>query len=399
MRFLKPLFPLLIALTSFATAQTGVNIQGTAKADSVIRQFMSTWNISGAGVAITKNGKLVYNKGFGYTNARQTEKAQPGNLYRIASVSKPITAIAIMKLVEEGRLSLSDTVFGKGKLLNQPYYLEKISDKRIYTITVKQLLEHTAGWDRNVGVDGYPHSDAAFFPMHVSKVMNEPNPVGDSTLVKFMLYKGLNNKPGTHYSYSNVGYLVLGKIIEKVSGMKYETYVKEKIFNPLNIKDIQLGKNLLENKKAREVEYLCDASSPSCYGNGKWVKNPYGSFNLEAMNAHGGWIASAADLTKLMLAVDGSTTSPDILKPATLALMNAPGDVNPNYAKGWSANRQNNYWHTGSMDGTASFVCRTSDGYTWAFLFNSRGDNSSAFWNAFDKLPRNCIKSFTSELP
>lgn len=391
MRVRFPLF-ILLMLSALAKAQPGISANN-AQTDSIVKEFMRTWKIPGGSIAITYNGKLVYNKGFGYADERQNIPARPGNLYRIASVSKPITAIAIMKLVEEGRLSLGDTVFGKNKILDQPYYLKVISDKRLYAVTIQQLLEHTAGWDRDVPVDGYPHSDPAFFPLHVASVMKEPNPVGDSTLIKFMLYKGLNNNPGTYYSYSNVGYLVLGKVIEKMSGMKYETFVKQKILDPLGITDIRLGKNMHTNKAQNEVDYFCSEFSPSCYGDGSTVASQYGGFNLEAMNAHGGWIASAESLTRLMLAVDGFTTSPDILKPVTLELMNAPGKVNPWYAKGWSVNRHNNYWHTGSIDGSATFVCHTHDGYTWAFLFNSRGDNSDAFWNAFDKLPRRCINA------
>jgi CubicO group peptidase (beta-lactamase class C family) len=390
MRLRIPLFILLVQCVRIH-AQAGVNFPTTGKTDSLIQQFMATWNIKGGSVAITKNGKLIYNKGFGYADAKNKTRTQPNSLYRIASVSKPITAIAIMKLVEEGRLSLSDTVFGKNKILDQPYYLKVISDKRLYTVTVQQLLEHTAGWDRNVPVDGYSHSDPAFFPLHVSQVMKEPNPVGDSTLIKFMLLKGLSDSPGTHYSYSNIGYLVLGKVIEKISGMSYEKYVTAKILRPLGISDIRLGKNLAKDKLEREVNYFCDGSSLSCYGDGKRVETQYGGFNLEAMNAHGGWVASAQDLTKLLLAVDGTGT--DIIKPSSLEAMDTPGKINPYYAKGWSTNKMNNYWHTGSIDGSATFVCRTYDGYTWVFLFNSRADNSSEFWNTFDKLPRQCIKA------
>src|SRR5690606_15242725 len=148
------------------------------------------------------------------------------HLYRIASVSKPITGIAIMKLVENNQLSLSDTVFGSNRIITDPYYLNAITDSRIYNITDKQLLEHTAGWDRNIPCDGKTHCDPIGFPLHVTATLGEPNPVGDSALIKFLITKGLNYTPGATYAYSNIGYLVLGKIIEKKTGMKYEEYVK-----------------------------------------------------------------------------------------------------------------------------------------------------------------------------
>lgn len=386
----------LLLLAFNLNAQTGVSVPGCAGVDSRINSFLSAWNIPGAEVAISKDGKLIYNKGFGFSDQNRTEPANPYNLYRIASVSKPITAIAIMKLIQEKKLSLSDTVFGKGRILNQPYYLGAISDPRIYSITIQNLLEHTAGWDRDVPCDGYSHSDPAFFPLHVSAVMGEANPVGDSTLIKFLLKKGLDQKPGTHYAYSNVGYLVLGKVIEKISGMKYEDYVERTIFEPLAISNIHLGKNLLSKGLEREAEYSSNSTTRSCYGDGKKVPWQYGGFNVEAMNAHGGWVATAADLTKLMLAVDGFSSSADILNASTIKLMSTPSAVHSSYAKGWSVNAANNWWHTGSMDGTASFICRTNNGYTWAFLFNSRADNSNAFWNAIDRLPWDCINALAN---
>jgi CubicO group peptidase (beta-lactamase class C family) len=381
-----PLFFVLFAgLLKAQTEQLNI----VPAADLHISKFMKEWNIDGASVAIAKDGKLIYNKGFGYSDLAHTTQTPADGLFRIASVSKPITAIAIMKLVEEQKLSLNDKVFGKTAILNQDYYLDAITDQRLYSVTIQQLLEHTAGWDRNAPMDGYSHSDPAFFPLHVTKSLNEPNPVGDSTLIKFLLEKGLNHDPGKKYSYSNVGYLVLGKVIEKLGGMSYEAYVKKNILDPLSIKDAHIGKNLLAEKHKKEVEYNNRVTTRSMYGDGKRVPWQYGGFNLEAMNAHGGWIASAEALTTLFSGL------PQILEPSSIEMMMRPGKVNPHYAKGWSVNN-NNSWHTGSIDGTASFVCKTKDGYTWAFLLNSRSDNSAAFWEAFDRLPWNCLKELKS---
>jgi CubicO group peptidase (beta-lactamase class C family) len=368
----------LVLGSYFIKAQTAATTNYTV--DQQITDFMLQWNISGAEVAITRDGKMIYDKAFGYSDKAKATAASTDNLYRIASVSKPITSMGIMKLVENGRLSLDDKVFKD--ILTQDYYASVISDERIYDITVKQLLEHTAGWDRNVPCDGFDHSDPAFFPLHVTEEMHEPNPVGDSTLVKFLLKKGLDNAPGTNYAYSNVGYLVLGKVIEKVSGMKYEKYIETAVLNPAGAKNIHLGKNL--SKYPHEADYIGNSTTYSCYGNGKLVAWQNGGFNVEAMNAHGGWIATAEDLTKLMNA--------NVLSASTEKLMTEPGSVNPGYAKGWFVNKSGNHWHTGSMDGTASFICKTADGYTWAFLFNSRADNSDKFWKAFDRLPWECIR-------
>ncbi|HEY0030286.1 MAG TPA: serine hydrolase domain-containing protein [Bacteroidia bacterium] len=395
MTFRITLFTLLLS-ASYMKGQTGVSTADFNGADKLISNFLSTWEIPGAGVAITKNGKLIYNKGFGFSDRANAEPAKPYNIYRIASVSKSITSIAIMKLAEEGRLSLTDRVFGAGAFLDQSYYLHAISDDRIYSITIQQLLEHTSGWDRAVPCDGYSHSDPPFFPLHVAAVVGESNPVSDCALIKFSLMKGLDKNPGTAYAYSNIGYLILGKVIEKITGMSYEKYVKESIFKPLSITDIHLAKNLSSDKQEREAEYNNKTITSSCYGDDVKAPWQYGGFNIEAMHAHGGWIASAADLTKLMLAVDGFSSSPNILTDASIQQMSKPCSVNKSYAKGWSVNAGNNWWHTGSLNGTSAFICRTNNGYTWAFLFNSRSDNSSAFWNALDRLPWECLAAMSS---
>jgi CubicO group peptidase (beta-lactamase class C family) len=392
------LLPLVVLLfiTLGLKSQTGIQIENFNEVDKLVGSFISNWKINGGSVAIAKDGRLIYNKAFGFADQKSTVMATPYNLYRVASVSKPITAIAIMKLVDEGKISLNDTIFGKGKILGQAYYNSVITDKRVYSITIRHLLEHSAGWDRNIPVDGFSHNDPAFFPLHVSKTLGEPNPVGDSTLIKFSLLRGLNYVPGLTFAYSNVGYLVLGKVIEKVSGMKYERYVQEKILKPYDIHDMHLGKNLLANKLEREVEYVSDYTTRSVYGDGSTVNCQYGGFNLEAMNAHGGWVSTAADLTKLLSVLDSQETP--LLSASASQLMCKPEGPSPYYAKGWSVNSKGNRWHTGSIDGSSAFVCKTSNGYTWAFLFNSRADNSSAFWRAMDRLPWDCVKAI-HEIP
>lgn len=388
----------IVLMVKQAHSQTGIYVPSMYKADSLIKDFLKTWGIDGGTVAITKDGKLIYNRAFGYADQDSGEITQPYNLFRIASCSKPITSIAIMKLMEAGKLSLGDTVFGAGKIISDTFYLNAITDSRIYNITIKQLLEHTGGWGRDIACDGYTHCDPIGFPLHVTSVMGGTNPVADSVLIKFLVKKGLNYTPGTTYAYSNIGYLVLGKIIERKSGMKYEDYVKTTLFEPLGMCDIGLGKNLLADKLEREGEYNAPFTTLSCYGTGATVPWQYGGYNIEAMHAHGGWVATSSDLTRLILATDGFSSVPDILSSTTITTMRTPSTANAYYGKGWSVNSVPNWWHTGSLNGTATFICRTSGGYTWAILLNSRSGSSSAFWSALDALPWSCLSS-TSTFP
>src|SRR4028118_1828342 len=222
----------LMVITSIAFAlpmfaQTGIPAGSMSQCDTQMQTFLTNYQIPGATFAITKNGKLIYMRAFGTANQAGTEATQPYHMFRIASVSKPITSVAIMKLIENGQLNLSDKVFGPGGILNtDPYFANaNISDQRVYNITIQHLLEHSAGWNRNLPMPpgplspypfSYPHSDPIAFPLHVTQTLGEANPVTRRALIKFSIQKGLDFAPGTAFNYSNTGYLVLGEVIEKI---------------------------------------------------------------------------------------------------------------------------------------------------------------------------------------
>lgn len=395
----------LILLISISFAQQGPAVPQMGHCDNQVTAFMNTYNIPAATMAIAKDGKLVYMRSFGHANLAETEPTQPYHMFRIASVSKPITGIAIMKMVQDNKLSLSDKVFGPQGLLANNSYLDSanVTDNRVFDITVQQLLEHSGGWDRSIACTPnpappytwFPNScDPIGFPLHVTQTLGIPNPVNEEALIRFLMEKGLNFTPGSAYRYSNIGYLALGLVIEELSGMSYEEYVKSDILAPLGICDMHIGKNLLIDKMEREGEYRGNGyRAPSIYGTGTLVPWEYGGWNLEAMDAHGGWIASARDLVRLLVAVDGFATKPDILSSASIQTMIAGSANNSNYAKGWSVNQFDNWWHTGALDGTASLFARTSGGYTWGVILNKRIIDGTAnnFWSALDNLPWNCV--------
>jgi CubicO group peptidase (beta-lactamase class C family) len=399
---------ILIISIAFALpifAQTGIPVGSMSQCDTQMQTFLNNYQMPGATFAITKNGRLIYMRAFGTANRAGTEATQPYHMFRIASISKPITSIAIMKLIENGQLSLSDKPFGPGGILNvDPYFANaNITDTRVYDITIQNLLEHSAGWNRDLPMppgplSPYPFpfggSDPIDFPLHVTQTLGEANPVTRRAMIKFLIQKGLNFTPGTAYKYSNIGFLVLGEVIEKKTGLTYENYVKQNIFAPLGIYDIRLGKNLLADKLEREVEYITNPTftSLSAYGTGQFVPLEYGGVSVEAMDAHGGWIATSRDLLRLLAAVDGFPSRPDILSATTLQTMTTPSANNSNYAKGWEVNFFNNWWHTGALHGTASIMVRTNSQYTWAVLLNGRS-LSSGFWNALDGLGWNCVNS------
>ncbi len=330
-----------------------------------LESFMRKWEIRGASVAVSKDGQLIYARGFGLADTVTKEEVQPFYKFRIASISKLITAVAVMKLAEEGRLSLSDRVFGGNSILDDVYFSNP-KDKRVYDITVAHLLSHEAGWSQRWG-------DQMFMPVVIADHMGTDMPVDTRTIIRFALDKNLHFTPGTGRAYSNLGYAILGLVIEKISGMPYDEYCKKSILEPLGIYDMMLARNLKEEKAPWEVTYHVPEDvlpKPSVYGTGELLSPCYGGNDIEALGAAGAWLATAPDLMRLLLAVDGFDTRPDILSAPSIELMTDNGKgLAP---AGWKTTLDNGtWWRTGSFPGTAAMMKREADGTAWVVLLNT----------------------------
>jgi CubicO group peptidase (beta-lactamase class C family) len=142
------LFLLLSGVPVVLSAQTGIPVSGMTACDAQMQSLLSTYGIPGGQFALARNGKLVYDRAFGHADLQGLEPTRPDHLFRVASVSKPITAVAIMQLVQNGELALSDQVFGTGGVLGEHPYLQEVdyTDQRLEDITVEHLLRHTGGW-------------------------------------------------------------------------------------------------------------------------------------------------------------------------------------------------------------------------------------------------------------
>ncbi len=388
----KVLF-LLILIASSSLAQTGVYVPQLAAFDAAMTNLLSTYGIPGGQLALTYQGRLVYNRGFGMADVASQTPVQPNSVFRIASISKPITAVAIMKLYEQGLISLDAKVFGATGILNDAAY-QNILDPQVTNITVRNLLQHTGGWNRNIS------GDPMFNSYAIATTMAVTPPADPSTVVKYMLqYKMLDFAPGTQSQYSNFGYCVLGRIIEKISGLSYDDYVTNNVFQPAGISNISLGSNL-SSQLPNEVTYYDYPGAPlaaSVYNNSTMVPWPYGGFNLEAMDAHGGWVSSAEDLCKLLVAIDKFSTKPDILLPATIDTMVKPSAQDPYYSCGFGVNAFNNWWHAGSLPGTSTeFVRAGNQQLNWAIMTNYRPANANNLLTDIDNLVWNNLASVAS---
>ncbi|MCA9212512.1 MAG: serine hydrolase, partial [Planctomycetales bacterium] len=348
--------------------------------DAVLANFLKTHRIPGASLAITDGSRLVYARGFGYADVGRREPVTPQSLFRIASISKPITAAAILRLVDQAKLSLDDKVLD---IIKYDPYLEgdAKSDERQNDITIRDLLQHRGGWDRDQSFD------AMFMSTEFSQLLGVVPPASPETIIRVMLGKPLDFAPGQRYAYSNYGYSLLGRVIETVTGKPYEEYVKHDVLSPIGVSAMCIGATRLDGRKENEVRYYDPRLGSSVFAEdlGSSVPQPYGAWHLEAMDSHGAWLASASDLVRFASNLDSpedsilsaESISEMTKRPEGLAGHTEDGTPKSNYyGLGWSVTRDDNgrlrLSHSGSLPGTNTILIRRPDGRNVALLFNTR---------------------------
>lgn len=361
---------------------SGAVTDSFSRLNSAMHNFMKDHRIPGASIAVAEKGNVIFARGYGYADVATREVVQPASLFRIASISKPITAVAILQLIEQGKLKLDDKVF---EVLNYEDEIRADGEKfdvRLRDISVRHLLEHRGGWDRDKSFD------AMFQSVRFAKAVGVDAPADQSTVISAMLSQQLDFVPGERYAYSNFGYCLLGRVVEKLTSRIYEDYVREKVLAPVGITTMKIGASRLEGRSANEVRYYHPGIGKSVFqvDLDQDVPHAYGGWNLEAMDSHGGWIASASDIATFASAFDDADKCP-ILKRESIDMMyqrppglagheesGVPKDVF--YSLGWQ-NRvledgRLNHWHTGSLPGTATIMIRAHDGRTLVGLLNTR---------------------------
>jgi len=206
------LVALFLTATSYLTAQTAA--QKAAKIDEVMA-LASKYQTFNGSVLVAENGKVIYKKGFGLANMEWNIPNTPETRFRLGSITKQFTATLILQLAEQGKIKLD------GKLSDYlPDYRKDVGEK----VTIHQLLTHTSGIPSYTGLPGF-----------IADVSRNPYSVDD--FVKKFASNDLEFEPGSKFSYNNSGYFLLGAIIEKITGRPYEQVIKEKIFDPLGMKN------------------------------------------------------------------------------------------------------------------------------------------------------------------
>jgi CubicO group peptidase (beta-lactamase class C family) len=379
---------------------TGTSEPALRSFDELVPRFLHKWSVPGASVALVKDGRLILARGYGWADEQRRHPVEPTSLFRIASVSKPITSAAILRLVEDGKLSLEDRAFDHVPAFRR--FRTIVHDGRLDQITIRELLEHAGGWDRQKAFD------PMFKSREIAASLGMPSPASAEAVVRYMLQKPLQFDPGTRYAYSNFGYAVLGRVIEEVTGQPYGEWVRTHVLAPAGVCCMALGHSLRGEQRPEEVEYASAPGAglaPSVFPSGpRQVPWPYGGWSIEAMDSHGGWVASAIDLVRFVNALDGRGGVRPLLRAETVRVMTdrppPPLWVGADhwYGLGWDVRPTpdggRNWWHTGSLDGTSTLLVRASNGLTWAVLLNSRprdaqsdaftGELDSMIWKAVD---------------
>ncbi|HEU5031850.1 MAG TPA: serine hydrolase domain-containing protein [Spirillospora sp.] len=355
---------------------TGSALAGLGSFDATMKSFMQARNVPCGQLAVVRKGRLLLARG--YTWSSDTGfTTQPTSPFRVASLSKPVTATAVLRLVQDGKLKLTDRV---ATLLGLP----TTADPRLKDITVLRLLQHLGGWDRDISPDPM-FQDAA-----IAKALGIALPVKPANIMKYASGRKLDHAPGTKYAYSNYGFMLLGRVIEKVTGQSYASYVQKAVLAPRGIKRMKLGRSL--TRASGEVHYFSGYTGTTVFDNsGTKVAFPYGAFNLENMDAHGGWLATAMDLTRFAGVYDGGTS---VLSAASIKRAFAKPETGVNgdgwyYGCGWmvrpvTGGTGMNTWHNGSLAGTSTLLVRRNDGLAWAALFDQRQEGSAPSYDDID---------------
>ncbi len=349
-----------------------------------IERWMSRNAIKGASLAVMRDEQLIYCKGFGWADKEMERKADVGDIYRMASASKLITAVGIMKLIDEGLLTLDRKVFGPEGILPQ---FTEIKDKRAHNITVRQLLNHTSGFSRRMG-------DVMF---RIADVMRweemDTTPTADE-LIAFQLGLRLRGAPGGSAQYSNVGYLVLSRIIEQVSGMGYEEYLQEHVLWPAGCYDMHIARNYYQERYPGEVKYYGhdDERIESYDGSGAMRLREYGGNNIRGLQGAGAWVASPVEMLRLVASIDGKPNVPDVLSAESVAAMRdiqRKGD----YALGWARYNASNgsLIRTGTMSGTCAYIDYREKGISYVFFTNTSNYRGATFTNSIGRMIRDAM--------
>jgi len=335
-----------------------INFRQDQHIAGLVAEYMKQYDVPGLTLAYGRGTDVLLARAYGLADRASNEPVRVDSLFRIASVSKSITSAAIFTLVEKGTLELGHRVFAPDGLLHARGRTAQRTDW-VHAITIHDLLTHTAG--------GWPNDESD--PMFGHRDLD-----GEELIAQTLATRAPRFPPGEHYEYSNFGYCILGRVIERSTGMSYAAYVRRAILDPVGITDMRIA---TREPVAHEAHYYRASG-----------EDPY-ALPITRMDSHGGWIATPTDLVRYATALFGADDRRDakpLLRASSLATIRTGTRANPAYGCGWNLTDSGNAWHTGHLPGSQALLVHAKDGIAWAVAINTRDKRVPAMTTAMDKL-------------
>lgn len=356
---------------------TGTSVPSMATFDAAVQSFMQANNIRAGSLAVTRDCRLVLARGYTWAEPGYPT-TQPTSLFRIASCSKPLTAIAIMQLIEAGQVDLNDFIDAELGLTPLPGQTQHqwLDDVRVW-----HLLSHAGGWDISENGLGF---DPMFNDVNTrDAIAGATLPITKYQIASFMTGQPMQFFPGMNSIYSNYGFSLLGQLIENRRNTNYIQAVKNTVFTPLGVTRPRLGHTLQNLAAPGEVRY--HSSSPFVASSvmsqdRPWVPTEYGGFNVENFDAHGGWVMAAPDFAKVMSCFDRGDANP-LLSQASVNDMFANvgfGNTRRGWYRAGLSGGVTAYGHNGSILGTSAMMWWRTDRISMTVFFNK--DVSPVLW-------------------
>ncbi len=347
---------------------TGPAIPALAGIDDAMKALMIAGDIRGGAIAVVHAGRLVHARGYTYAEPGY-RTTMPTDLFRIASTTKPLTSLLIYQLIEAKQLAMTDKVQGilglktpgGAALTFDPVPADKQTDGRYFNaITVEHLLRHQGGWYH--GADWTFHSDA-----QIASVFGVDLPITKYQIASQAAANNLSFYPGSQTDYSNLGYNLLGMVIEHKLSTTYTEAVRQRLFTPLGITRPRMSKAALEDRAPGEVEYHFvppTTVQSVVHKDRRLVPEQYGGENNANFDAFGGWLMAAPDYARVLAAFMQHETPP---------MPNVAMTDMLTWAHGTRPSGVHVVDHGGVVGGACSYVAARGDGNGFVLFINKSG--------------------------
>lgn len=294
--------------------RTGFAPAAAASIDALVESVLEAHGIPGASLTVAYNGNVVLSRGYGFANVETGEPMTPESRFLLASVSKSITAVTALKMVDAGTFALDDAAYSLIQPIEPPPGMS--ANPEVLGITVRQMLHHEGGWDRTTS------GDPASWERRVMRALGVRNAPTMFDLARYMLAQPLDFAPGTKAVYSNAGYDITGVVITRQSQAFYADTARQLVLGPMGLDGIRID--------VRAPRYMENEARRYAAGGQHMLPGGHPPMNLAA----GGWTARSRDMVEFLVALSGSRSGTPFLSPAMMAEMTRPSPTVPLRANG-----------------------------------------------------------------